>query len=126
MVLWQGKMCLVKVPGRPAGWPAASAQPESETCNLHNFCVRTPNWVKEMSDLIISMSSSTWQCQIWHLTVFIVVSSYIHVSSSLHTLHLVLFLAYSEHNPAKHLIPPKLVEFISLKQIMGTNIFIAT
>ena len=26
-----------------AGRPAASAQPESETCNLHNFCVRTPN-----------------------------------------------------------------------------------
>ena len=26
-----------------AGRPAASAQHESETCNLHNFCVRTPN-----------------------------------------------------------------------------------
>ena len=28
-----------------AGRPAASAQPESETCDLHNFCVRTLNWV---------------------------------------------------------------------------------
>ena len=72
------------------------------------------------------MSSLTWQCQIWHLTMFVIVSSYVHVSPSLNMLHLVLFLAYSEHNPAKHLIPSKLVEFISLKQIMRTNIFIAT
>ena len=26
-----------------AGQPAASTQHESETCDLHNFCVRTPN-----------------------------------------------------------------------------------
>ena len=58
--------------------------------------------------------------------MLIVVSSYIHVSQSLHMLHLVLLLAYSEHNPAKHLKPPKLVEFISLKQIMHRNIFIPT
>ena len=66
-----------------AARPAASAQPESETCNLHNFCVRTPNWVIQVSNSIISTSSSTWQCQIWHLTMFIMVSSYIHVSPSL-------------------------------------------
>ena len=41
-------------------------------------------------------------------------------------LHLVLFRAYFGHNPAKHLKPPKLVEFISLKQIMHRNIFIPT
>jgi len=77
-----------------------------------------------VSILIISMSSSTWQCQIWNLTMFMVVSSYIHVSQSLHMLHLVLFLAYSERNLAKHFRPPKLVEFVSLKQIMHRNIFI--
>ena len=54
------------------------------------------------------------------------ISSYIHVSQSLHMLHLVLFLAYSEHNPAKHLKPPKLVEFVSSKKIMFRNIFILT
>ena len=47
-----------------AGRPAVSARHESETCNLHNFCIRTPNWVYQMSNSIISMSSSTWQCQI--------------------------------------------------------------
>ena len=41
-------------------------------------------------------------------------------------LHLVLFLAHSEHNPAKHLKPPKLMEFVSLTQIMHRNIFIPT
>ena len=41
-------------------------------------------------------------------------------------LHLVLFIAYFVHNPAKHLKPPKLVEFVSLKQIMHRNIFIPT
>ena len=115
--------------GRPRwglGRPAAFAQPESGTCNLHNFCVRTLNWVNQVSNSIISTSSSTWQWQIWHLAMLIVVSSYIHVSQSLHMLHLVLLLAYSEHNPAKHLKPPKLVEFISLKQIMHRNIFIPT
>ena len=66
-----------------AGRPAASAQHESGTCNLHKFYVRTPNWVNQMSNSIISMSSSTWQCQIWHLTMFIMVSSYIHISPSL-------------------------------------------
>ena len=66
-----------------AGRPAASAQHESRTCNLHNFCVRTPNWVNQMSNSIISTSSSTWKCQIWHLTIFIMVSSYIHISPSL-------------------------------------------
>ena len=58
--------------------------------------------------------------------MFMVVSSYIHVSQSLRMLHLVLFLAYSEYNPAKHLKPPKLVEFVSLKQIMHKNMFIPT
>ena len=58
--------------------------------------------------------------------MFIVVPSYIHVSQSLHMLHLVLLLAYSEHNPAKHLKPPKLMEFVSLTQIMHRNIFIPT
>ena len=66
-----------------AGWPATSAEHESRTCNFHNFCVRTPNWVIQVSNSITSMSSSTWQCQIWHLTMFIMVSSYIHVSPSL-------------------------------------------
>ena len=107
-----------------AGRPAAFAQHEFGTCDLRNFCVWTPNWVNQMSNLIISMSSLTWQCQIWHLTMFVIVSSYVHVSPSLNMLHLVLFLAYSEHNPANHLIPPKLVEFVSLKQIMCRNIFI--
>ena len=55
-----------------------------------------------------------------------VVSSYIHVSQSLHMLHLVLFLAYFENNPVKHLKPPKLVKFVSLKQIMHRNMFIPT
>jgi len=41
-------------------------------------------------------------------------------------LHLVLFIAYFVHNPAKHLKPPKLVEFVSLKQIMHKNMFIPT
>ena len=41
-------------------------------------------------------------------------------------LHLVLFLAYSEHNPAKHLKAPKLVDFFSIKQIMHRNMFIPT
>ena len=109
-----------------AGRPAASAQHEFEICNLHNFCVRNPNWVNQMSNSIISTSSSTWQCKIWHLTIFIMVSSYTHVSSSLRTLHLVLFLAYSKHNPAKHLKPQKLVKFVSLKQIMHRNIFFPT
>ena len=58
--------------------------------------------------------------------MFIMVSSYTYVSSSLRTLHLVLFLAYSKHNPAKHLKPPKLVKFVSLKQIMHINMFIPT
>jgi len=40
--------------------------------------------------------------------------------------HLVLFLAYSEPSPAKHLKPPKLVKFVNLKQIMHRNIFIPT
>ena len=66
-----------------AGWPAASTQHESETCDLHNFCVRTPNWVNQMSNSIISTSSSTWQCQIWLLTMSIMVSFSIHVSPSL-------------------------------------------
>ena len=66
-----------------AGRPATSTEHESGTCNFHNFCVRTPNWVIQVSNSIISTSSSTWQCQIWHLTMFIMVSSYIHVSPSL-------------------------------------------
>ena len=66
-----------------AGRLVASAQHESGTCNLHNFCIRTPNWVNQISNSIISTSSSTWQCLIWHLTMFIMVSSYIHVSPSL-------------------------------------------
>ena len=66
-----------------AGRLATSAEHESETYNLHNFCVRTPNWVIQVSNSIISTSSSTWQFQIWHLTMFIMVSSYIHVSPSL-------------------------------------------
>ena len=66
-----------------AGRPAASAQHESGTCDLRYFCVRTLNWVIQVSNSIISTSSSTWQCQIWHLTIFIMVSSYIHVSPSL-------------------------------------------
>jgi methylase of polypeptide subunit release factors len=41
-------------------------------------------------------------------------------------LHLVLFPAYSEHNPAKHLKPPKLMEFVSSRLIMHRNIFIPT
>jgi hypothetical protein len=56
--------------------------------------------------------------------MFLMVSSYVHVSSFLHMLHLVLFSAYSEHNPAKHLKPPKLVEFVSSRLIMHRNIFI--
>ena len=98
-----------------AGRPAASAQPESETCDLHNFCVQTPNWVNQVSNSIISTSSSTWKCQSWHLTMFIMVSSYIHVSPSLEMLYFVLFLAYSEHYPAKHVKPPKLVEFVRIR-----------
>ena len=43
-----------------AGRPATSAEHESETCNLHNFCVRTPNWVNQMSNSIISTSTSIW------------------------------------------------------------------
>jgi hypothetical protein len=39
---------------------------------------------------------------------------------------LVLFPTYSEHNPAKHLKQPKLVEFVSSKLIMHGNIFIPT
>ena len=66
-----------------AGRPATSAEHESETCGLHNFCVRIPNWVIQLSNSIISTSSSIWQCQIWYLTMFIMVSSYIHVSPSL-------------------------------------------
>ena len=66
-----------------AGRPAASAQPESETCDLHNFCIQTPNWVNQVSNSIISTISSTWKCQSCHLTMFIMVSSYIHVSPSL-------------------------------------------
>ena len=46
----------------PAGLGETSAQHVSETCNLHNFYVRTPNWVNQMSNSIISMSYSTWQC----------------------------------------------------------------
>ena len=92
--------------------------------SLRNICIRTPNWVNQVSNSLILTSSSTWKCQIWHLTMFIVVPSYIHVSQSLHMLHLVLFLAYSERNLAKHFRPPKLVEFVSLKQIMHRNIFI--
>ena len=65
-----------------AGRPAAYARHESETCNLRNFCIRTPNWVNQISNSIISTCSSTWQCQIWHLKMFIMVSSYIHVSPS--------------------------------------------
>jgi hypothetical protein len=53
-------------------------------------------------------------------------SSYVHVSPFLRLLLLVLFLAYSEHNPAKHLKPPKLVEFIGSKKIMHRIIFIPT
>jgi hypothetical protein len=53
-------------------------------------------------------------------------SSYVHVSPFLHLLLPVLFLAYSEHNPPKHLKPPKLVEFISSKQILHRTIFIPT
>ena len=45
-----------------AGRPAASTQHESETCDLHNFCVRTPNCVIQVSNSIISTSSSTLQC----------------------------------------------------------------
>jgi hypothetical protein len=41
-------------------------------------------------------------------------------------LHLVLFLAYSEHNPAKNLKPTKFVEFVSTKLIMHRNIFVPT
>jgi hypothetical protein len=37
-----------------------------------------------------------------------------------------LFPAYSEHNPTKHLKPPKLVEFVSSNKIMHRNIFIPT
>ena len=74
-----------------AGRPATSAEHESETCDLHNFSVRTPNWVIQMSNSIISMSSSTWQYQIWLLTLSIMVSSCIHVSRSLYMLYLVLF-----------------------------------
>ena len=33
-------------------------------------------------------------------------------------LHLVLFLAYSEHNPTNHLKPPQLVEFVRIRQNM--------
>ena len=66
-----------------AGRPATSAEHESEICSLHNFCVRTPNWVIQLSNSIISTSSSTWQSKIWHLTMFVVVSFYIHVSPSL-------------------------------------------
>ena len=109
-----------------AGRPTASARHKFEICNLHNFCVRNPNWVNQMSNSIISTRSSTWQCKIWHLTMFIMVSSYTYVSSSLRTLHLVLFLAYSKHNPAKHLKPQKLVKFVSLKKIMHRNIFFPT
>jgi len=36
---------------------------------------------------------------------------------SFHMLHLVLFLAYFQHNPAKYLIPPKLMELISLNKL---------
>jgi len=46
--------------GKGVGLAAAFAQQESETCDLHNFCVRTPNWVNQMSNSIISTSSSTW------------------------------------------------------------------
>ena len=53
-------------------------------------------------------------------------SSYVHVSPSFNMRHLVLFLAYSEPSPAKHLKPPKLVKFVNLKQIMHRNIFIPT
>ena len=66
-----------------AGRPVASAQHESGTCNLHNFCIRTPNWVNQMSNSIISTRSSIWQCQILYLTMFIMVSSYIHISPSM-------------------------------------------
>jgi methylase of polypeptide subunit release factors len=41
-------------------------------------------------------------------------------------LHIVLFLTYSKHNPAKDLKPPKLVEFVSSKLTMHRNIFIPT
>ena len=41
-------------------------------------------------------------------------------------LHLVLFLAYSEHNHAKHLKLPKLVKFVILKQIIHRNMFVPT
>ena len=62
-----------------AGRLVGSAQHEFRTCSLHNFCIRTPNWVNQMSNSIISTSSSTWQFQIWHLIMFIMVSSYIHI-----------------------------------------------
>ena len=118
---------LREVPGRPAYVrPTGLTGSGRWFFRRRNFSVRTPNWVIQVSILIISMSSSTWQCQIWNLTMFVVVSSYIHVSQSLHMLHLVLFLAYSEHNLTKHLKPPKLVEFVSLKQIMHKNMFIPT
>ena len=58
--------------------------------------------------------------------MFMVVSSYIHVSQSLRMLYLVLFLAYSEHNHAKHLKLPKLVKFVILKQIIHRNMFVPT
>ena len=52
---------------------------------------------------------------------FAMVSYYIHVSPSLHMLHLVLFLAYFQYSPTKYLKPPKLVELISLNKLYIPN-----
>jgi hypothetical protein len=67
-----------------------------------------------------------WKSDNKRLSMFLMVPSYVHVSPFLHLLILVLFHAYSEHNPTKHLKPPKLVEFFSSKLIMHCNIFIPT
>ena len=56
---------LRKVPGRPA-----LSRPCRWSSRRRNFSVRTPNWVIQVSILIISESSSTWSCQICYLSNF--------------------------------------------------------
>jgi hypothetical protein len=114
--IWSGGH-LVEVPGRSAkSWPIGKSlagrrwRPRRWSSRRHNFSVRTPNWVIQMSILIILESTLTWCYQIGHLKMFIMMSYYVHVSPCLHMLHFVLILAYCEHRPAGDLKPQKLVE----------------
>jgi len=63
------------VPGRPAlVGPTGLTGLCRWSSRRHNFSIRTPNWVIQVSILIISMSSSIWYCQICYLRNFCTMS----------------------------------------------------